>query len=134
MIFGIAHNFHASATGANFVALGNGLDGVVRALGMHIRTEFADDRAHIRLRKNHHGIYIGQRGQNFGTFLGRHQRTALPFQGAHRGIRVHGYDQSPAQFFGRAQITDVSDVQQVEAAIGQGDRVAGAAPFCYLLF
>ena len=61
------------------------------------RGGFADDRAHVGFRKNHHRINIGQRSQNFGAFLGRHQGAAFAFQGAHGRVRIDGHDQSSAQ-------------------------------------
>jgi hypothetical protein len=133
MVFGIAHDFHSSTAGDYFIALWNGLGGVVRAFRVYVRADFTNDRSDIRLGENYHGVYIGQRSQNFSTFLCRQQRTTFTFKGAHGGVRVDGHDQSPAQPFGGVQVTHVSHVQQVEAAIGQGDGVTCPAPFRYLL-
>src|SRR6266403_918468 len=47
VILGITHDDHLASTGFDLVALGDVLHRVVGALGMKIRTYFADDRAHI---------------------------------------------------------------------------------------
>src|SRR4029077_20728682 len=47
VILGITHDDHSASTGFDLVALGDGLHRVVGALGMKIRTYFANDRAHI---------------------------------------------------------------------------------------
>lgn len=133
MVLGIAHNFYSPATGDHFVALGNGLGGVIGAFRMHVRSDLANDRANIRFRENNHGIDIGQGGQNFGAFIGRHQGAAFTFQRADGSIGVDGHNQFPTQLFGGAQIAHMSDVQQIEAAIGQSYGIAGAAPFRNLL-
>jgi hypothetical protein len=95
---------------------------------MHIGTDFANDRPHIRFRENYHGIYIGKSRENFGAFLFGHQRPAFAFQGTHGSIRIDGHNQTPAERLCRAQITHVPDVQQIEAAVGQGDGIARTAP------
>jgi len=92
MVFGVAHYFHPSAAGDHFGALGNGLSSVVRAFRMHIGANFSDDRTHIRLRENNHGIDIGQSSQNLSAFVGRYKRSAFTFECSHRSIGVDRYD------------------------------------------
>jgi hypothetical protein len=88
MVFGVAHYFHSSTAGDHFGALGDGLSCVVRAFRLHIGANFSDDRAHIRLRENYHGIDIGQSSQNLSAFVGRYKRSAFTFQRSHRSIAV----------------------------------------------
>jgi hypothetical protein len=133
MVFGITHNFHSSPAGQHFIALGNGPDGVVCAFGVNVRANFLDERAYIQLGKDHNRVYVGQRSQNFGALLCRHQRTALAFQSAHRGVGVYGHDQSPTQPLGSLQVAHVSNVEQIETAIGECDGIARAPPFRHLL-
>ena len=133
MVLGIAHNFHSSAAGDHFVALGNGLGGVIGAFRMDVRADLANNRANIRFRENYHGIDIGQGGQNFCAFIGRHQGAPFTFQRADGSIGVDGHDQFPAQLFGGAQIAHMSDMQQIETAVCQSYGIAGAAPFRHLL-
>src|ERR1700681_1981460 len=47
VILGIAHDDNSASTGFDLVALGDALHRVIRALGMKVRTDFADDSAHI---------------------------------------------------------------------------------------
>src|SRR5260370_9134569 len=47
VILGITHDDHSTSTGFDLIALGDALHRVVRTLGMKIRADFANDRAHI---------------------------------------------------------------------------------------
>ena len=44
---------------------------------------------------------------------------------------VQTRDRASAQGLGGAEVTDMTDVQEVESAIGQGDGIAGATPVGY---
>src|ERR1700720_1908925 len=74
VILGITHDDHPASTGFDLIALGDALHRVVRALGMKIGTDFADESAHILFRKNYDGVHICQRCQNFRPFFGRSYR------------------------------------------------------------
>src|SRR5208282_3257936 len=50
VILRITHNDDAASTGFDLVALGDALHRVVRAFGMKIRTDFANDGAHVSFR------------------------------------------------------------------------------------
>src|SRR5258708_35724796 len=80
VILWIADNDDTSSAGLDFIALWNALSGVVRALGMKVRSDFADDGAYVFLWKDYDRVYIGERRQNFSAFFGGHYRTALALQ------------------------------------------------------
>src|SRR5712671_6704746 len=63
VILGITHDDHPASTGFDLIALGDVLHRVVGALGMKVRTDFANDRAHILFWKNHDGVHVRQRRQ-----------------------------------------------------------------------
>jgi len=128
MRFRVPDNFYAAAALDDGVALGNGVAGVVSAFGVNVGANFANDGANVRLGKDDDGVDVGNGRDDFCTFVFRHDRTSLAFQGAHGLIRVDGDDKPAAQRLGSAQITHVPDMQQVEGAIGQDDPFAGAAP------
>src|SRR5271163_1386827 len=47
VIFRITHDHNAASAGFDLAALGDALRRVVRAFGMKVRANFADDRAHV---------------------------------------------------------------------------------------
>ena len=129
MIFGIAHNGHASAARFHFISFRNTFDGVVGALGLKVGPDFTDDRAHVVLGKNHYRIHSGEGGENFRTLFRGDQWTPRAFECANRVVGIHGHYQLPAEFPSGVQITDVSDVEQVKAAIGESNARPGPPPF-----
>src|SRR5467141_827094 len=133
VILGITHDDHAASTGFDLVALGDVLHRVVGALGMKVRTDFANDRAHILFWKNYDGVHVRQRRQNFRAFFGRHYWPAFALQSAHGSICVHCNDQPAAEFPSCVQITYVANMQHVENTVSQRDAIAGAPPICYTL-
>src|SRR6266568_634599 len=58
VIFRIADDLDTPAILRNRVALGNGVSGVVSALGLNVRTNLADDRTHVEFRKDHDCIHV----------------------------------------------------------------------------
>lgn len=133
MVLGIANDFDPAAAFAHNVALGNCGRSVVGALGVNVRPNFADQSSHIPFGKNDHRVHIGECGQNFRTLWGRDQGAAFTLERRHRFVGIDGYDQASAQLFRGMQIAYVTDVKQIESAIGQCDGFAGAAPFRNLL-
>src|SRR4029077_10784196 len=89
VILGITHDDDPASTGFDLVALGDGLHRVVGAFGMKIRTDFADDRAHILFRKDYDGVHIRQRRQNLRALFGRNYWPPFALQCAHGSIGVH---------------------------------------------
>ena len=53
------------------------------------------------------------------------------FQLAHRAVRVHAHDQLGPEAAAVFQQRDVTDVQQVEAAVGKDDALARCAPLAH---
>src|SRR4030081_1445874 len=83
---GIPHDDHSASAGFALVALGDALHRVIRAFGVKVRTDFANNRAHILFWKNYDGVYIRQRRQNFRALLGRHHCPPLPLHRSHGSI------------------------------------------------
>jgi len=133
VILGIAHDDNTPSTGFDFGALGDTLRRVVRALGVKVRTDFANDGAHISFGKDYNRVHVLERRQNFRAFLGRHYGPPLTLQCAHRRIGVHRDNQLAAEFARGMQVADMADVQQIETPIGQRDALAGAPPIGHAL-
>src|SRR6202035_5415416 len=76
MILGIAHNFDAAADLHDRIPLRDGVDSIVRSLGVTIRTKLADQVSHVVLRKNDDSVHVRQCLQNFRAFIGWHQWAA----------------------------------------------------------
>src|SRR5579862_282859 len=85
MVFGIADYFHSSPALHHYVALGHALGGVIGALGLDLRADFAHQSPHVGLGKDHHRIHILEGGDDFGALLFRHEGAALALQAAGAG-------------------------------------------------
>ncbi len=133
MILGIADDRHAPATCFHFVALGNVLGGVVGALGLEVRPDFSDDCAHIVLGENHNCVHVGEGREDFRTLLSRHKWTPCSLKSAHGVIGVDRHHEFPAQFTRGVQVPHMSNMEQIEASVGEGNAGAGAPPFAHTL-
>ena len=90
--------------------------------------DLADQSPYVRLIEDDDGVDVGQCGYDFGAFIRGHKRTSVAFDLPDAGIGVEGDNQLSAQRFGAAEIAHVSDVQQVETAVGQDDLLTVAPP------
>ena len=133
VIFGIADDRDSASTGLDLLALGHALHRVIRALGMKIRTNFANDRAHVVFWKNHDGIHIRQRRQNLRAFFGRHHGTPFTLQRTRGSVGVHRDNQFAAEFASSMQVAYMADMQHIETSVGQRDALAGAPPIRHQL-
>src|SRR5947209_6349002 len=128
VVFRIAHDRNSPAKFTHECAFGNGGFGVVGAFGLNVRAQLANNRADVLFWKDDNCIHILQRRQDLGSLaLGRH-RPPCTFQRARGIVRVQRYHDSAAQFLRATQIADMTDVQQVEAAVGQNDLLPARAP------
>src|SRR5712671_1224569 len=125
VILGITHDDHPASTGFYLVALGDALHRVVGALGMKVRTDFANDRAHILFWKNYDGVHVRQRRQNFRAFFGRHHWPAFALQSAYGSVGIHCNDQLATEFPSSAQVAYMANMQHVENTVSQRDAIAG---------
>ena len=131
VILRITHNDDAASTGFDLGALGDALHRVVRALGMKIRTDFANDGAHVRFWKNNDGVNVGKRCQDFRAFFRWHQGPSFAFQSEHGSVGVHGDNQFATQFPCGMEVAYMTNMQQIETSVSQGDAIAVAPPICH---
>ena len=128
MIFGVADDHDTASAGFNFVAFGNILSRVIGSLGVKIGMNFTNDGAHVFFREHDDGVHVCQGRKNFGAFPGGHDGASFAFQRAHGRIGVHRNDQLTSEFASGMDVAYVTDVQDVEATIGERDAIAGVAP------
>ena len=126
MVLGIADDSYADAEASGDSALGDGIGGVVGALGVDVGTQVVEELLDVGLAEKHDVIDSAESGDQRGSGGLWKNWAAGPFQGANAGIGIHGDDQEVA-FAARAfEIADVPDVQGVEAAVGEDNFAAVA--------
>ncbi len=127
MVLGIADDGDAPAVAAHGLALGHGVDGVIGALAVDVRLQLEQQRRHGRFRKNDDVGDAAQGGDELGPILFGEERPVGPLQGRDRPIVVDGDDEAIGFARGRLEVADVAGVQQIEAAVREGDGAAGGA-------
>src|SRR5271156_1256387 len=131
VILWITDNHDSPSTGFDLVALGDTLHRVVGALGVKVRTDFANNCAHVLFRKNNDSVHVGQRRQYFRAFFCRHDGTPLALQRAHRSIAVDCDNQFATKFPSSVQIAYMADMQHIETPVSQRDAITGMPPTRY---
>ena len=117
MIFGVPHDCDASAVLGERISFWDRISGVVSSLGMNVRTDLANDGPYIEFRKDHYSIDGGQCRDDFRALILWYQGAALPFKSADGVVRVYSYDESATESFGRAKVTHMTNMQQIEIAV-----------------
>ena len=117
VVLGISHDSDVTTVFPNGVALRNVIGGVVATFGLDVGANLANDRADIELGKDHDGVDVFERGDDFGAFVLRHDRASGAFESAYGIIGVHGDDELTSEGLGPAQVADMTDMEQVEVAV-----------------
>src|SRR5258706_6262743 len=95
------------------------------ALDVHRRPQRGDGALCRIVVENGDVVYTRQRRQDLGALAFDYQRTQRPLDAPGGGVAVEGDDEEIAQVAGRAQIRDVAQVQQIEAAVGEDRALPG---------
>jgi hypothetical protein len=94
---------------------------------VHIGPEPLEQPLDVGVWKHHHVIDGGNRRNDLGPFSGRHHRATGALQRRDRSIIID-CDDEPVGFCGRClQVANVTDVEQIETAIGKRNGPAVAA-------
>ena len=128
MVFRITDDCDSSTITCHHVALWNRLGCVIGSFGLNIWMNLADDSANVGLRKDYDRIDSCESGEDFCALVLGHHRTLFAFECSHRIVGVYGNHELSAEFFGGLQITHMSDMQKIEAAVGERDAFACALP------
>ena len=124
MVFGIADDGDADAEARGDGAFGNGIGGVVGAFGVDVGVQFFEQFLDIRFGENYDVVDGSEGGDEKGAGLFVEDGTAGAFQRASAGIGVDGDDEEIAFGFRAGQIASVTDVERIEAAVGEDDALA----------
>jgi hypothetical protein len=88
---------------------------------MDIRLQTRDRINRREFFENDHKVHALQGGQDLDPLRGRYQGSSRSFELAHRGIAVDSHHQNITMTSGSLQITDMADVEQIEAAVSPHD-------------
>ena len=111
------------------LALRNGFRRVIGAFRVNVRLEFAKERVHVQFVENDHVIHVGKRCHQSGAGALRQNRAPFAFQLSRAGIGVDSNNEDITFGPRRFQIAHVSDVEQIEHAVGKYNFASRAAMF-----
>jgi len=127
MVLRIADDGDAPAVRADDVALGYGLDCVVRALAVHVRVDGFDQRTDSRLGEHDDEVHTPQGGDQLRSMFSGQNRSTFSLESPHGLIIVDGHHEHVSLLGRCLQVPHVTDVQQVETAVGEGHGAVGVA-------
>ena len=106
----------------------DGLDGVVAAFDEDVGLEGADEFERRVLFEEDDGIDGGEGGHDAGAFALGHDGARGAFEAADGGVGVEAEHELRAEAAAVFEQRDVADVEEIEAAVGEDDGLAGGAP------
>src|SRR5438874_2501239 len=117
MILRITDYDDRAAVFADDITLRHRVCSVIRAFRVKIGPDRLDQFFNRRFVKDRNKIDAAKRGNQFGTFIRRHKRTAVTLQKASLAIRIYGNDENISEGLSPGEITNMPDVKQVEAIV-----------------
>jgi len=97
-----------------------------------VRAKFFQESLYVGFREEHDVIYTAKRGNELRAGVLIENGAARPFEMADAGIGIHAHDENVPFAPGTFEITDMTDVQRVEATVSKNDSVS--APFVFSKF
>ena len=94
---------------------------------MDVRLQTREQPVDLEILEDHHVVDEAKRVDQLGAIGGRKDRPPGALQSLHRCITIDRDDQAIRFGRGAAQIANVADVQQIEAAVRERNRAAGRA-------
>jgi hypothetical protein len=98
---------------------------ICASFGQDVRLESGDDVDRGVGIEEDDMVDAGECGKQSGATLFVDDRAARAFQAADAGVAVDGHDQHVAETGGFCEAGDVTDVEEVEATVGENDRFPG---------
>ena len=126
MVLRIADYGGATTVLLDNLALGYRVDGVIGALAVHVRSQRLQQGTDGQLRKDDDVVHAAKRGDQFGSIGRGHDRPARPLELTHHIVVIDADDEQIRFIRGGFEVSHVADVQQVEAAVGKGNRSSAA--------
>ena len=124
MIFRIADDHDLAAERSNDLSFRDRLRRVVGALALKIGLERLQQSRGTLLVKNRHVRHAANRGDDLRALTLVHQRTIRTLQHAHRIITVHTDDENIGDLRRALQISNVTNVKNIEDAVRESDPFA----------
>src|SRR6516162_1865313 len=118
MVLRIAHDANNPSQGLHDFSLGDSLLGVIRSFAMYIGTEISQNTFGVELIKDHCIVDALQSGDEFAARFGAEKRPTRTLESCDRAVAVDPHHQNLALLSGSLQVTHMSHMQQVEAAVG----------------
>ncbi len=129
MIFRVTHDGYADAQPRSDGAFRHGFGRIVSSFGVDVRVKFFQKSLHVGFREEYDVIHTAKRGNELRAGILIEDGTAGPLEMADAGICIHAHDENVPFAPGAFEITNMSDVQGVEATVGKNDSPAVAFVF-----
>jgi len=130
VVFRVTDDGYADAEALGDGTLGDVFGGVIGAFRVDVWAKVFEERFDVRLGEEENEIDIAEGGNELRTSVLVEDGAAGTFEAADAGISIDGDDKDVALLFCSGEITDVADVQSVEATVGEDDALALALEFC----
>ena len=121
------HDFAAGTFNQTPFVLIDGVESIVTALDVNVRLNGGEEMHRIPLWENEDGIDVLKSRKNQGAVGLGVDRTAGAFEFADCGIAVHSHEEGVALMTRRLQISDVAGMEEIKAAVGDDQALAGRA-------
>jgi hypothetical protein len=122
MSLGITANCDPAPVASHQITLRHGVLGVVRPLGVHVRSKLPDDGLYRGFAKDYDPVDAGERSDDLRAFVFRDGRSPRTLVSAGRRVRVDRDHEGVAMLGRILQVAKMSHVKKVEYAVGQHER------------
>src|SRR5215469_14104452 len=140
MVWQVRDQAHDAAISLHDASLGQAIQvrevtpgsGVVAAFYVDGGPQQGNQRTGRWLGKYGDVVDVGERGQDFGSFFLRDERSARAFQNTRASVIIETEDQKIAERPRLLEVAHVAKVEQVETAVGKDAALARLLPALHL--
>jgi hypothetical protein len=133
VVFLVTDNDRAAAIGLHDASLGNGIDGVVGALAVHFGLQQQQQTLDGSVAEHHDVVNRLKCGNDFRALVRWNDWSPWTLQRGDRPIVVDGNNEAIRFSRRTAQVSNVTDVQQIEASIRESDSPTLGAVACHYI-
>src|SRR5260370_30541861 len=126
MIFRVTHDGYADAQPRSDGAFRHGFGRIVSSFGVDVRAKFFQKSFDVRLGEQDDKIHAAKCGNELRAGILIEDGTAGTLEMADAGICIHAHDENVPFAPGAFEITNMRDVQGVEATVGKNNSPAAA--------
>src|SRR6056297_524973 len=116
-----------AASGLDLLPTDDRIERPVAALGEHVRLDRTHEPDRCLARESHDPVHAGERRHDLHPLPLAHHGSARSLGRAYARVAIDADDQAVAEAARLFQAPDVTQMEEVEAAIGEDDPLAGAA-------